>query len=111
MSGLWPLRDLSSVQKVVSTPRLDARTQRPFTVIAPPGLHCRTLARGEPFVVGKEEVEYRPGRPPVACGAATHTDQAAVLFDDLLAHPKPQAGADGFLGGEERFKDAAAHFG
>ncbi len=73
------------------------------------GLRSRGLRESLGWVVravsercgGAGEGDGEGGAVPGAVGGGADTDGAAVLVDQLLADPEPEAGADGSLGGEE----------
>src|SRR4051794_23477226 len=62
------------------------------------------------LIVRKEYLKYGTRRLSPVAGGAAHMHHAAVLEDDLVAHPQAEAGAGVLLGGEERFKHPLAHF-
>lgn len=59
---------------------------------------------------GQLQREGRAWNAIFAVGRA-HMNAAAVALDDLLGDPEAEAGADIFLGGEERLEDAVKIFG
>ena len=69
------------------------------------GRHCgRDIWLVTATVLGQEDGEQRAA--PWVGGARAHLQSATVLVDQLPRHPKTEAGATVFFGGEEGLKDA-----
>lgn len=49
------------------------------------------------------EEDREDGSAAAGLNAAADADGSTVFADDALAYPKPEAGSEGFLGGEKRF--------